>query len=123
MPVNFSLSPDAADDVFDFCNEAQFEEDAAQEAMVKVCAAAESFVHTFSPYPFLLDEPVHEFDALTIYLKVDVQQKRNLRLRMTVRDDKIYLFSLREVAVDDLYEARKCICESHFPCYNDPVSF
>ncbi len=119
MPVQFSLSTHAADDIMDFVSEAEFDADAVEESISRACEAAERFLKTFSAYPFLLNEPVHEFIALELRLKSDVQQKRILSLRMTLSRDVVYIFSQKEIPLDDMYDVRKCITESHFPCYND----
>ncbi len=119
MPVHFSLSTFATDDIIDFVADAQFDPDAVEESIGRVCDAAEQFIKIYSAYPFLTSEPIHEFTALELRLKTNIQEKRILLLRMTFKDNIAFIFSQKEVPLDELYDVRKCICESHFPCYND----
>lgn len=118
MPVNFSLSTSAYDAIVDFIQDAGLDADCLNQALGHVVDSGERFIKTFEGTDFLKDEPVHEFEAIILRHETDLQQKRILNLRMTIRPNTVYVFSPSEVKVDEMYDVRKCIAESRFPCYS-----
>lgn len=119
MPAHYSLTPSAYDAVSDFIQDAELGPESLEEALQRVCEAIERFVNTYGGSNFLKDEPVHEFTALELRHKDDVQQKRTLLLRMTLKKDTAYVFAREELPLDEYYDVRKVITESGFSCYND----
>jgi hypothetical protein len=98
--------------------ESPVSDDCAAIATTLVIKNAQDFFETFSRFVFIY-EPVHEFTALSVMDKDPKKPSIDLNLRMVLQTEDMYIQAPEECPVDDMYDVRKAIAESHLPQYQE----
>lgn len=94
-------------------------EEEAANAIDEIVTGCRDFCYAFKDYPFLTEEPVHEFVALSAFDPDTKQVDRTLELRFVISKEELYIESPVECPLDDSYHVRKVCVESNFPEHND----
>jgi hypothetical protein len=80
---------------------------------------AKIFIARFGGYPFLTDEPIHEFVGLEFRDKETSKLIDQIKFRLILRPTSIGIFSLDEVPLDEMYDIRHVIAEAQLPEFSE----